>query len=155
MKKQHLQQFITFVTGRNFLTRNWFFHELYFYFIPIYLSYFSYPYQFLCDKLRAVLSCNIEKFYASVRAHYLHWRLNEKVQLQGIIWIYTQFVIYVLNLEKVCIGRQINKLYPIYTRSDLYRLIFFLLWVLLLWYIGLKMKIISKKKKNTLISGRL
>jgi hypothetical protein len=32
------------LAGRNFLTRNWFFHELYFYFIPIYLSYFSHPY---------------------------------------------------------------------------------------------------------------
>ena len=90
----------------------------------------------------------LKKFYASVREHYLHWRLDEKVQLQGIILIYTQSIIYVLNPEKVCIGIQINELYPIYTRSDFYRVIFLLLWALLLWYIGLKMKIISKKGKK-------
>ena len=58
------------------------------------------------------------------------------VQLSELKWLYAQFVIYVLSLEKVCIGIQINELvYTIHTRSDLYPLKIFLLWALFLWYV--------------------
>ena len=119
---------LSLLTGRNFLTRNWFFSWI------IFLLYTNLLELFFTSILVFVwqVACSFELQYWKILCIrpgtlFALWRLNEKVQLQGIILIYTQSIIYVLNPEKVCIGIQINELYPIYTRSDSNRLLFFLL----------------------------